>query len=403
MTNQNTTFENPFRPGAGHTPPYLAGRNHEIQEFETLLTQNTILKNLIISGLRGIGKTVLLECLKPIARKKNWLWAGTDCAESVSISDETMAMRILTDIALITSNIKIGTTDQNTIGFNKSNEPNDIFLNYFYLVTFFNNVPGFVSDKLKATLEMVWQYLNQLKTIKGVVFAYDEAQTLSDHSEDKQYPLSLLLDVFTYIQKKNIPFILVLTGLPTLLANLVETRTYSERLFHVLILEKLSNEESRKAIVKPIETSEHPLRFNEIAINEIVVQSGGYPYFIQYICREVFDVFFQQVSDSQQLAIPMDAIIQKLDGDFFAGRWAKASERERELLTLIANSKKEKFKVHEIVTLSENKEIKSFGRSQISQMFKRLIDNGLLYRDGNGNYSFAVPLLGKYILRFKEK
>ncbi|OGC51717.1 hypothetical protein A2982_03540 [candidate division WWE3 bacterium RIFCSPLOWO2_01_FULL_39_13] len=113
MTNINETLENPFRPGAGHTPPYLAGRNLEIQEFDRLLKQNTILKNLIISGLRGIGKTVLLESLKSVARKRNWLWAGTDCAESVSVSEETMAMRILTDIALITSNIKIGTINRN--------------------------------------------------------------------------------------------------------------------------------------------------------------------------------------------------------------------------------------------------------------------------------------------------
>ncbi len=403
MSNYISTFENPFKPGAGHTPPYLAGRNLEIQEFEKLLKQNTILKNLIISGLRGIGKTVLLESLKPVARKDNWLWAGTDCAESVSVSEETMAMRILTDIALITSNIKIGTIAKNEIGFGDDKKTSDVYLNYSYLVAYFAEIPGFISDKLKATLEMVWQHLETLQTIKGFVFAYDEAQTLSDHSEDKQYPLSLLLDVFTYIQKKNIPFILVLTGLPMLLANLVETRTYSERLFHVVMLEKLTKEESKMAILKPVEMSQHPLRFNENAVEEIAQQSGGYPFFIQYICREVFDVFLQQLSAGQELSIPMDAIIQKLDSDFFSGRWAKATERERDLLTLIANSGKTKFKVHEIVSLSEGGKVKSFGRSQVSQMFKRLIAAGLLYRDSNGNYSFAVPLLEKYILRVQDK
>src|SRR3990167_957924 len=249
---------------------------------------------------------------------------------------------------------------------------------------------------------MVWQHISNLRTVKGIVFAYDEAQTLSDHSEDKQYPLSLLLDVFTYIQKKNILFILVLTGLPMLLANLVETRTYSERLFHVVILEKLTDEESKKAIVKPIEKTQHPLKFNEKAINEIVLQSGGYPSFIQYICREVFDVFLQQVNAGQKLSIPMDAIIQKLDSDFFAGRWARATERERDLLMLIANSGKTKFKVHEIVVISKKSKVKSFGRSQVSQMFRRLITAGLLYRDSNGNYSFAVPLLEQYILRVQN-
>ncbi|PIS22564.1 hypothetical protein COT50_01295 [candidate division WWE3 bacterium CG08_land_8_20_14_0_20_41_10] len=403
MTNATRVLENPFRPGAGHTPPYLAGRDLEIHEFGKLLKQHTILKNLIISGLRGIGKTVLLESLKPVARKTGWLWAGTDCAESVSISEETMAMRLLTDIALITSNVKVGSINKKSIGFSNEKKSSDVCLDYSYLSNYFNNVPGFISDKLKATLEMVWGHLASLQFIRGIVFAYDEAQTLSDHSEDRQYPLSLLLDVFTYIQKSNIPFMLVLTGLPMLLANLVETRTYSERLFHVVVLEKLTNEESKNAIVKPIETSQHPLKFNESAIDEIIQQSGGYPYFIQYICREVFDIFLQQADAEQELSIPMDAIIKKLDNDFFSGRWAKATERERDLLTLITNSEKAKFKVHEIVALSENSGMKRFGRSQVSQMFRRLITTGLLYKDNNGNYSFAVPLLEKYISRVQKE
>jgi hypothetical protein len=63
--------KNPFRPGNGHMPPYLAGRNVERQEFERLLDQDIILQNLVITGLRGIGKTVLLESFKPIAQSKN--------------------------------------------------------------------------------------------------------------------------------------------------------------------------------------------------------------------------------------------------------------------------------------------------------------------------------------------
>jgi len=66
-------FENPFKPGAGHKPPYLAGRKEEELEFKSLLRQNVILKNLILTGLRGVGKTVLLEALKPIAIDAGWI------------------------------------------------------------------------------------------------------------------------------------------------------------------------------------------------------------------------------------------------------------------------------------------------------------------------------------------
>src|SRR5207245_10426430 len=111
---------------------------------------------------------------------------------------------------------------------------------------------GLVSDKIKAILEFIWACLSQ-GGVKGVVFAYDETQTMSDHAEKEQYPLSVLLDVFQSIQKKGIPFMLVLAGLPTLLSKLVEVRTYSERMFEVIFLGKLEEDESRKAITKPIE------------------------------------------------------------------------------------------------------------------------------------------------------
>src|SRR5690348_15623749 len=92
-------FKNPFKPGAGHMPPYLAGREIERQEFARLLQQETILENLVLTGLRGLGKTVLLETLKPMAIDSGWLWAGTDLSESTSISEANLAIRLLTDIA----------------------------------------------------------------------------------------------------------------------------------------------------------------------------------------------------------------------------------------------------------------------------------------------------------------
>src|SRR5579864_7726861 len=86
-------IENPFKPGAGHMPPYLAGREHETGEFRKLLQQDVILNNLVLTGLRGIGKTVLLEIFKPIAIQEGWLWAGTDLSESTSVSEENLALR----------------------------------------------------------------------------------------------------------------------------------------------------------------------------------------------------------------------------------------------------------------------------------------------------------------------
>jgi len=76
-------YTNPFRPGAGHQPPYLAGRQFERKEFSRVLEQTTILENMLITGLRGVGKTVLLDSLKPLAFEKRWIWIGADINESL--------------------------------------------------------------------------------------------------------------------------------------------------------------------------------------------------------------------------------------------------------------------------------------------------------------------------------
>jgi hypothetical protein len=398
-----TKYGNPFKPGAGHYTPYLAGRTLETEEFENLLEQRVILQNLIISGLRGVGKTVLLQSFRPIAVKKGWLWAGQDCTEGTSIDENSMVIRLLTDIALVTSSVKVrAEKDIAPIGFSKEDRVLEQSLDFQYLVGLYTRLPGVANDKLKALLSFVWECLKPL-SVNGVVFAYDEAQSLSDHPDEKQFPLGLLLDVFQFLQKTGVPFMLVLTGLPTLQAKLVEAKTYTERMFTVQILDRLSLEASKKAIIIPIKESKHPLMFSDAAIDLIVGKSEGYPYFIQYICREAYDILEQHLVEGSTPTFPIDDIIRKLDNDFFAGRWAQATERQRELLTLVAKAGKKEFTITEVVDLSiKAEETKSFSSSLVNQMFKTLISESLLYKNRRGSYSFAVPLLDQYVLRFNE-
>ena len=102
------SFANPFRPGAGHMPPYLAGRQKEKEEFLRLLDQEVVLENLVLTGLRGVGKTVLLDTFKPLAIERGWLWVGTDLSESTSISETRVAIRLMTDLAPLTSSVVRG-------------------------------------------------------------------------------------------------------------------------------------------------------------------------------------------------------------------------------------------------------------------------------------------------------
>ena len=112
------TFENPFKPGAGHMPPYLAGRTLEQDEFRKALKQRTILENVVLTGLRGVGKTVLLETFKPIAQASGWLWVGQDMSESASLTEENLTVRMLADLAVVTSGFLVRAEKQMTMGFN---------------------------------------------------------------------------------------------------------------------------------------------------------------------------------------------------------------------------------------------------------------------------------------------
>jgi AAA ATPase domain len=403
--NLPRNFANPFKPGAGHMPPFLAGRRREINDFTGLLKQDVILDNLVLTGLRGVGKTVLLETLKPIALEAGWLWAGTDLSESSSISEEMLGTRMLTDLALVTASTGIESDEINAPSLDAEVAHEQSRLNYDTLASLYNNAPGLSSDKLKRVLEVVWNGLGR-RGHRGLIIAYDEAQNLSDHAEKNQYPLSVLLDVFQSIQRKNIPIMLVLTGLPTLFPKLVDARTFAERMFRVLFLKRLRVGESREAILKPVEYSGCPVTFEEKSVNRIFRLSDGYPYFIQFICREVFEAWIRQILEGlEPLSVPEDEIIRKLDSDFFVGRWSRATDRQRELLIVIAGleSASGEFSIQEVVEASKGRSSKPFSSSHVNQMFTTLTNRGLIYKNRHGKYSFAVPLMDQFIRRQIER
>ena len=394
-------FTNPFRPGAGHPPPYLAGRQAERAEFQRLLGQTTIFENMVLTGLRGVGKTVLLDSFRPLAIERGWVWVGTDLSESTSVSEDNMAIRLCTDLSPITSGVVIEIEKVRDMGFKAGAQEVQHTLGYQALMDLYDSIPGLAIDKIKGVLEVAWEALSQMPHVRGIIFAYDEAQNLSDQSAKEQYPLSLLLDCFQSLQRKGLPLMLVLTGLPTLFPKLVEARTFSERMFRVLFLQSLDSNESEEAIRRPIDDSDCPLQLDDYAVVTIVTMSGGYPYFIQFICREVYDAFIQRLGRRGQASVPVPEIEQKLDTDFFAGRWARATDRQRDLLFAISQLENcdDEFTVQEAVEASKRVLDKPFSSSHVNQMLAALASQGLVYKNRHGRYSFAVPLLGRFIRR----
>lgn len=382
-------------------PPHLAGRADDIAEIAKAFDQKTVLQNVVLTGLRGVGKTVLLETIKPLAVSRGWLWVGTDLSEAASLTEKNLAVRILTDLSLATNTWKVsGTERTRQVGFEAIRHEGPLTLTYDVLAMIYDRTPGLVADKLKNVLGVVAGSLER-SAKRGIVFAYDEAQNLADHAQSGEYPLSLLLEVFQSLQRMQHPFVLVLTGLPTLFPKLVEVRTYAERMFSVTFLRNLEIQAAREAITVPIEEQHCPVRLSPGSVDTIVRSSGGYPYFIQFICKEVYDAFIQQYGAGTVSTVSVTEIERKLDSDFFAGRWARATDRQRDLMAVIASLEHcdGEFSTQEIVAASRAVGPKPFSSSHVTQMLAGLGAAGLVYKNRHGRYSFAVPLMGAFIRR----
>jgi len=168
----------------------------------------------------------------------------------------------------------------------------------------------------------------------------------------------------------------------------------------VMLLDRLSEEESRQAITKPIDDVKCPVKFKAAGIDAIVAASGGYPYFIQFICRELYDAYLQTAGKG----IPVSEAVRKLDSDFFLVRWSRATDRQKQLLWVVSNLEHcdGVFSAQDVAERSKQVLQRPFSQSSIIQMFNTLQESQLVYKNRHGKYCFAVPLLGQFIQRQAE-
>ena len=161
----------------------------------------------------------------------------------------------------------------------------------------------------------------------------------------------------------------------------------------------MSEEASREAILRPIADADS-IFLNEESVDTVVRLAGGYPYFIQFICREIYDVFIQRLDRGQSAEVPVTDITRKLDADFFAGRWARATDRQRDLMTVASLVVHEgEFTIQNLVEKSAEVLDTPFNSSHANQMLRTLGEQGMTFKNRRGRYAFALPLLGEFIRR----
>lgn len=226
----------PLRADAGFSPPDPAGRGREIEQFEKLLEQDdVILQNPLLTGPGGAGKTALMETFRTCARRRGWVWVGTDLAAAAGLTEERLAARLLADLAVATSGWTVTAERTSGMGFAPRFEEREIRATRGVLREIFNGTPGLMQDKLKKVVALAGQWARE-QGFRGIVFGCAGAQTLCDQDLAEEFPLALLLSVFQSVQRAGIPAMLLLAGLPELPLKLAEVRTFSERMFRVIPL-----------------------------------------------------------------------------------------------------------------------------------------------------------------------
>ena len=380
-------MDNPFRPGNGIIPPYLAGREKETLWFKNSLESALSLpQNLVLSGIRGTGKTVLLKKFEEICAKKKWLFVRREFNSKLNQEGEFLDA-LLTDIITKTKGVSLAKRlKKPVIGFKKDNIDNteeDII----YILT--QKYKGPLGDKLEAILEDVYESIYKAG-YNGLVLLYDEFHFIEDGKIGNNFPLSLLLESFSHTQQKGLRYYLVLSGLPLLFPNMVKSKTYAERMFSVKNIGNLPKEASQKAIRLPLKKSK--INFIDDLINTIVKETQGYPYFLQFYPYYLIQNIPKKKIGLIEFNEMYPLILKELDGSFFSGRFNRASDSEQKILFEMAKLVPE-------IKFSELREKTKIDKNYLNQIMINLIEKGLIFRIGRGKYKFTLPLFEKFLLR----
>ncbi len=386
-------IRNPYAPGAGQRPPELAGRDEQIGAFNVVLervARGRPERSLILTGLRGVGKTVLLNRLRYSAVQAGWgsgklearpeqrlrrpLGAALHMAirelghpDSMSVLGTLKAFleRDARPGAKPSERWQAGITAPLTLGRADSG---DIEID---LVELFTDIAGLAADQ--GT---------------GVAVFIDEMQDLA--AED----VSALCAAVHEIGQQGLPLVVVGAGLPHLPAVLSASKSYSERLFSYQRIDRLARAASDVALSVP--ASEEGAEFAPAALDAMYELTGGYPYFIQAYGKAVWDAARQSPISAGDVALAAPEAEAELAVGFFGSRFERATPAERDYLRAMAEVEADAAGSVSSADVASHLERKP---QSLSPARDSLIKKGLVYSGERGRVAFTVPHFGKYLRR----
>ncbi|WP_109474598.1 ATP-binding protein [Ornithinimicrobium cavernae] len=396
-------IRNPYAPGAGQRPPELAGRDEQLDRFHVVLERiqrGRPERSMILTGLRGVGKTVLLNALRSTAVRSRW---GTGKYEA----RPDQGMRRPTAAALHMAVRELGHPQGEEVdhvlgvikAFAQKDQPGSKLRDRWNPGI---DVPAITgrADSGDIEIDLVELFTDvgglAADVGKGVAIFIDEMQDLSP--ED----ISAICAACHELSQSALPVIVVGAGLPHLPAVLSASKSYSERLFRYSRIDRLDRDNAEKALRMPAQDEDAD--FTPEALDALYAATGGYPYFIQAYGKAVWDHAPETPITAEDVRVASPEAEEELAVGFFGSRYERATPGEREYLRAMADlgaqaaaEDPESVDVVESVPTADVAAHLDRKPQSLSPARDALLKKGLIYSGERGRIAFTVPHFGRYL------
>lgn len=392
-----TALPNPFKPGAGRVPPELAGRNDLVSEVMEIMAEvldsSEADRPIIISGLRGVGKTVLLnEFVRRARDTGQWIAIKIEASAERSLS-QMMTQELHVELRrLMNTSAQIRQMFMNALrvfrSFQIEVDPTGTYSFGFDVEPEVGVADsGDLKRDLRALLHEIG--LAARSAGSGVLIAVDEMQ------EAPTADLNALNVALHNLGQDAwpVPVQFIGTGLPSLPSVLADATSYAERLYDYKHLGLLRDDETRRALVEPAVQRE--VVWDVEALDLAVTASGGYPYFVQACGKHVWSVRTNERSIAfEDAQLGTDRARAEVDRGLYQSRWERATPAQRDVMRAMAKDNGDKSAIQDLVART--------GKSRTSDLSvsrRELIKNGHIYAPDRGFVAFTVPGMADYIIR----
>lgn len=379
---------NPYRPGAGLMPTYLAGREDEIANAEHMfeaLAMNIPTPSVVYSGLRGVGKTVLLNRLEKIANEKDIFCKHIEVEERKDFISQiaSCAQSFLRKVSTKEKfkhliNKPLDAIKSLVISFNPEDSTFSLSLQERELYKT-NNLTQSLTDVFVTIGETAYE------AEMPICFFIDEIQYM------KQMELSALIAALHRTNQLGYPVMIVGAGLPKIYKMLSEEKSYSERLFVYKKIDSLNEDQARKAIEEP--ARKLGVLYTDEAINEIINVTKGYPFFIQQLCQVVYKNTDGKLIQYSDIAKSILEFFDILDEGFFKVRYERCSEGDKKFIFAMVKCGDMPCTIANVAR-NLGKKVK-----MISPARAQLINKGIIYSVKHSELDFTVPEFCEFIKR----